>query len=491
MKDTRLVEIIRTFNEEEIKLFRKFLDSPFNKSGRNTGTLLNYLIQFRPEYDSPRLEYESIYKKIFPGEKYDEKKLTNHITDLTRSAKDFLIHKRLDEDEIDALIFLCSEYHERKLLKNNFNLLKTIENKLVSEFSSTNNYFSKFRQLNFMKSAVYTENNEFEKSIGSEIEYFSASATQFIIDYTKFLSSKNPAMNTHGLKMETNFTESIIKCFDIDKLISLNEKEEFLNTSLISLHYYRLKTIEEPDKLNHYELLKEYFYKNIERINREEKYFLFAHLQNYCVLKVHEGQEAFKKEGFEIYKSMLENNAYSNSESEYMEVMIYRNIVYYATMFFEMEWLKKFIEKYTDSLHPEYREDLRNFSYANFYFYKKDFEKALGYISKRFNHEIFLFKTDVKNLMAKIYFELNHTEQAFSLVDSYKHFLSLNKELPESFKIIYNKFLKYYFELLKIKSGQSKETPSFIKSKIEKENKLVFKKWLLEKSQELSKKIKT
>lgn len=487
MKEARLTEIIKTFSEEELKSFRKFLDSPFNKSKRNTELLYNYLIQFRPEYDSPKLEYEIIYKKLFPGENYDEKKLTNHITDLTRSAKDFMIHKRLDEDEVESLLFLCSEYYDRKLLKSNFSLIKTIESKLEPEFSEMNDYYSRYRKLIVMKNSYFNDNNEYEKSIECETEYFVASATQFIIDYTKFLSTKKPALSTYGMKMENHFADAVLKSFDIEKLIQLTDNEDFINTSLITLHYYRFKTINESDNINHYYSLKEYFFKLIPKLKRKDKHFVFSHMENYCVMKVREGNEKFKREGFDVYKTMLENDAYSFSESEYMQVLTFRNIIYYCNMLNETEWLKYFIEKYKSALNPDYREDMRNFTYANYYFNLKDYGNALASISKKFDNEVFLFKTDVKNLMLQIYYELDHIEQAYSLVDSYKHFLSKTKEISESHKEVFNNFLKYYFALLKLKSGQSKESPSFIKSKIEKEKNIVNRTWLLEKIKELKK----
>lgn len=487
MKEVRLIEIIKTFSEEEIKLFRKFLTSEFTKSRRNTDTMFEYIIQYRPEYDSQDLDNEVIFLKIFPGEKFDGKKISNLLFDLTRIAKDFLIYKNVSEDEIESMLCLSREYYRRNILKDNFTLLRNVESKLVPGFSSTSNYFSRFRQLSFLKNACFTENNDFDKSIESETEYFMVSATQFIFDYVQFLTSKRPALATHGKELENHFTKTIGKCFDIDKLITLTEKEEYLSASLISLHYRRLKTIEEPDNTEHYKSFKEYFYKTMDKLNREEKFYLFTHLQNYCVDKIRKREEGFLEEGFEIYQSMLENNAYSASENEYMEILTFRNIIFFAKMLKKSEWLKTFIEKYSEVVNPDYREDMRNFSFAIYFFDLKDYDSALHHISKKFNHEFFLFKTDLKNLTLRIYYELNYIEPAFSLVDSYKHFLSSTKDISDMHKNDFQNFLKHFYSLLKIKSGQGKETPGFVKSLIEKEQKIINKEWLLEKAAELIK----
>lgn len=485
MKEIKLIGILKTFDKEELKSFRKFLYSPFIKSRRNIEALLINIIPFHPEFSSDKLDEKNVFKNLFPGEAFEEKKLNNLVTDLTRAAKDFIIHQTIEEDETESLVFLLKGYYKRNLLKDNFSVLKSAESRLVPGFSNTNDYFSKIRQLNFLKTSYYADENDFENLMDCENKYFEASATQFIIDYTQFLSSRASSFNTHGRKIGNNFTESVLKCFDIDKLIKLTEKEKFPNSSLITLHYYWLKTNEHPEDTDHYFDLKKFFYKILPEKEREEKHFIFSHLINYCVSKVQKRNVSFLKEGLQVYKSMLENNAYSFSENEYMQVLSFRNIIYFCAMSGENEWIKTFIEKYNFALNPEYREDMINFAMANYYFNKKDFENALANISKRFLHEFFLFKTDVKNLMLQICYELGNIEQAYSLVDSYKHFLTNTKEISENHKHRYENFLKQYFELLKIKSGQSKEKPAYVRSKIEKETLIVNKEWLTEKSKEL------
>lgn len=468
-----------------MKSFRKFLTSPFIKSRRNIDSLLINLIPFHPEFDSDKLESKLIFKKIFPGEEFDEKKLNNLITDLTRAAKDFIVHLTLEEDETESLFFLLKGYYKRKLLKDNFSLMRSAEEKLVPGFSNLSEYFSKFRELNNLKTSFYTDENDFNKLMESEEKYFEVSATQFIIDCAQFLSSATASSNTHGKKIGNKFTESVLKSFDLEKLIKLTENEKLLSSSLINLHFYRLKMDQYPEKTDNYFNLKNYFYKILPEIGREEKYFIYSHLENYCVSKVQARNMDFVKEGLEIYKGMLENNAYSFSENEYMQVLSFRNIVLLSNASDDTEWLKVYIERYSFVLNPEYREDLTNFAMANYFFKIKDYDNAIASISKRFKHEVFLFKADVKNLMLKLYYETENIEQAYSMVDAYKHFLSGTKEITENHKSRYEKFLKHYFDLLKIKSGQSKEKAAFIRSKIEKEDKIVNKTWLLEKTKEL------
>lgn len=484
MKDTRLIKLLKTFSREEIKSFGKFLKSPFLKPRRNTIELYEYLIKYYPEYDSPKMEKEIVFRKLFAGEKFYEGKLNNLIFELSKAAENFLAYNTLMSDETEYLLNLSKGYLGKNLSGESNRINKIIEKKLTPGFSQNKNYISKLRWLTYLKSAYYTEHNDIENVIECTKNYFEASAIQFIIDYTEIVGAVKPALNTYGKNVENNFIHAVLQSFDIENLHKLIRENEHRLSPMISMYYYKLKSENNPEEKDYYYLLKESFYKNFPVLDREEKYRIFSELANYCVQKAVKKNEEFKREGLKVYQEMMENNAYSFSEKEYMLVAAFRNIIHFCISVNEINWFEFFIKNYTDCLKPEYRKDLRNYSYAHLYFMKKDFERSLVMISE-INYDFFLFKPDFKNLMLKIYYELGYIEQAFSMVDSYNHFLASSKEISRSFKKFYKNFLGFYFILLKIRSGQSKESLSFLKSKVEKENEMINKAWLLEKINEV------
>lgn len=483
MKDTRLLKLIRTFTKEELKSFEKFLQSPFLRPARDTTGLYNYIIKNFPEYDPDNLDKKKIYKKLFPGEDYNEKKITNLIFDLTKAAEDFLALSTLMEDETELLLYLSRGYKEKKLFEESNRVNKLIGKKLQPGFSQNRDYISKFRELSNLKSSYYTETHDFENNLLNEKIYFETSAVQFIIDYTRIIDIVSTANNTYGINLKSNFIESVISCFDLEKLLTALEKSDNKNKHLILLHYYILKSKSDDENILYYELLRDLFYELMPTLDREEKCFIFNHLATYCTRKFGKDNKFFR-ELLEVFKGMLKNNAYSESESEFMQVPTFRNIIFTCRSLKETEWLEYFINNYSECLNPKYRKDLINYSYAHLYFIKKDFEKSLVSVS-RIDQDLFLFKSDLKILMLQIYYELGYIEPAFSMVDSYKHFLSSTNDVSESIKKYTVNFLNFYFKLLKIKSGQSKEQPEFCRSRIEKEKMVVDKNWLLEKADEL------
>jgi hypothetical protein len=483
MHNSRLIQILSAFSKEELVSFRRFLDSPFVKTRRNVVSLFELLRVHYPEFISPGIEKSRVFSALFPRLEFSEKKLANISSDLTKEAENFLKHLALDADELESLIFTSKGFYQKKLLTHSKRVLNSVESRLKPGFSQSKDYFAKLRQVNFLKSAFYTENSEFDQLIECKKKHFESSAVQFIFDYIQIMSSMDAASSTYGKELESEFIKAVFESFDIDKLFAATMNSSFEHKDLIELLYYFMKTIKEPEKKNHYFKLKDTFNSNLDLFDREEKYFIFSHLINYCTDELTRKNEKFYAEGLNVYKAMLENQAYSYSDSEFMQVITYRNIIYYCNTMKDEKWFCYFIENFTDALSPEYRDDMRNFAYANLHFLTGEFEESLKSVSKIVN-EFFLFKADHKNLQLKLFYELGYIEQAYSMVDSYKHFLSSNEEISPSYKIYYRNFLDKYLELLKLKTGKGREVAGLKRAEIRKETKIVNKKWLLEKIEE-------
>ncbi|MBV6477292.1 MAG: hypothetical protein HGGPFJEG_00029 [Ignavibacteria bacterium] len=484
MQNSRLIEILKSFDKSELKLFEKFLDSSFVKSRRVIKPVLKYISGFHPDFASSDLDKKRVSEKLFPGEAYSEKKIINLMGDLTKECENFLKHKTLDDDEITSMLLTSKEFFKKKLFRHSFRIAEGISKKITSGFSPGKDYFSKLRQLLFLKSSYYITVNDYGKMIDCKKDFFEASAAQFIIDLIQIRSSMDPALITYGKKIENDFIKALTESFDIDLFFEKLEKSNYAHKSLIDIHYFLFKTLEIPEEKKYYFLLRDLFYGNTKNFDREEKYFLFNHLANYCSNEVSKRNEEFYFEALDVYKQMLKNEAYSFSESEYMQTVTYRNIIYYCNTVKDDKWFEHFIDKYSGVIAPRHREEMKNFALANLYFLRKEFENSLMSIS-RITYEFFLFKPDLKNLMLKVYYELEYFEQAYSLIDTYKHYLSGTKEISESYKVFYRNFVNRYLELIKIKTGTGRRQTGYLKSKIVKENKIVNKIWLLEKVEEL------
>lgn len=485
MQNSRLAEILATFSRDELKDFGKFLQSPFVKTRRNVMPLFELLKSAHPDFGKLD-DRKKLFGKLFPGEKFSEKKLVNLTSDLTKEAENFLKHVALENSETDSLLHLSKGYYDKKLLSHSMRVLNAFEKKLQPGFSPGKDYYAKLRQSEFLKGAYFTQKNDFEGLIETKKRYFEASAVQFIFDYIQLLSSVETILTTYGKPLGNRFIESVFRLVDIDKLFAEIDKSNISHKYLIALHYYYLKTITEPENKDHYYRLRNEFYGNMDKLDREERYIIFNQLSNYCLDEVSRKNELFFVEALDVCRKMIESRSYSFSENEFMQVMTYRNIIFLSNAVKDDKWFEYFVENHGELLSPEYREDMKNFALGNLWFLRKEFEKSLVSISK-IQNEFFLFKSDLRNILLKIYYELGYYEQAYSLIDSYKHFLSGTKEISKEYKVQYEAFIKRYVQLLKIKSGKSRDLPAIIRKELSRETRIVNRNWLIEKADELIK----
>ncbi|HMS64096.1 MAG TPA: hypothetical protein PKD83_02445 [Ignavibacteria bacterium] len=486
MKEIKLIEILKTFDKEELKSFKKFLSSPFIKSRRNIEILLNNLIPFHPEFDSDKLESNIIYKKIFPGEAFDEKKLNNFVADLTRAAKDFIIHLTLDEDETESSLFLLKGLNNRKLLKDNFSLLNSAEEKLIPGFSSDKNYFSKVLNILDFKIAYYLSMNDYKNLRKTVEEHAEVSMIRFYTDYTWMRCENHTTTHTLYKKNKASIIDSVTASLDTDKVIELGNNFGKKYNNLIKLHNLILKTIKEPKNSVNYFLLKNFFMENIKDYDREEKYKVLSHLINFCGENIVNYGEEFAKELLENYKIMLRNNAFSMTENEFLLDLDYRNIQGLTVLYYDADFLETLINDYSKFLRTEHKEDFISISYAYLFFLRKEFEKSLESIAK-IRSDDFLFKIDMKKLKLVIFYELGYIEQAFTSIDSFKHFLTNSKDIVADPRVKSSlEFLSAFTLLLKIRTGKSEENIAILKNRIAGLN-VFIKDWFTQKIEELQK----
>lgn len=481
MKEIRLIKILKSFTKEELIDFRKYIQSPLFRGKRDTIPLFNLLAKHHPDYSS--LEKEEISKKLFGKASADNTgQLENFIQMLTKSAESFLIYLTLKKDKAGEMLLLSIGYFERNIFDESNRLNNQI--KLTPSFSPDKDYLFKLKQLAYMKFKYFETIKEHDKSYDCVEKIFEASALQFIFEYYQFLSNMKIAENHFNIKIKNTFVLSIIKNFkkileslEIDEFINKTENKNFL------LYYYQFKTQEEPQHYIYYDKLKELLINSISDLEREDRWFLHIHLINYANARWN-SNEGLGKDLLKISKSMMKSKSFSHSENQPLDRLLYRNMVLYSSVNKDSKFLEELINKYSVHLHPEFKESYVKFAQSYYHFLKGNFKESLKTILsiKYFEHPI--LKIDVRNFSLKIYYELNDFNEAFLSVDAYRHFLDSTKEIDENFKQPCRTFINLCNELLKIKSGDSKDV-HWLKTRIEKEALSGFKPWLLEKADEL------
>lgn len=485
MKESKLIEILSSFSGDEFKSLEKMVFSPYF-AVRDVKPLFLALKPHYPEFSQEKLEKAEIFNQVFPGQKYNEKKLKNLVTDLTRLAEELLINLSASSNESDSIRMIAGQYKERKKDKLFLRTLNILESKLSKKLFSSIECFSEEEKTEHMKAGFYNSRNMFEKSVASKLIYSEYFTVSFLIRFMRLLRDKITITTAYNLPFESAVLNGVYESMDFEKLISILRRDNYPLLWLIEVYYYVFMSSQEIEEDRHYFSLKEKFLANIDKFSHTERFFLFNDLIDCCVRKYNLGRGMYEREEFEIYTHLFLHNAYSSGEKDYLSLVFYRNVMLLALNLKEFGWLRKFINDFSPKLKPEYRENMMNLASANLSFEEGNFERALQYIS-RVQYDIFLYKTDIKNLMLRIYYELGYFDQAFSLVDSYRHFLSDSAELSRMFKKQQMNFLNIYSKLLKAKADGAAGGVEFLHTEIKKQGQTALQKWLTKKIDELSK----
>lgn len=487
MQDSKLLEILKTFSSKEWKDFEKFVNSPYFSSGRDVSGIYALLKKYYPQFTSENLNKEKVFASLFPKEKFNEKKLKNITSDLTKIAEQFLVFERLASNEITFDETLARVYKGKKNDKLFLRTLNLLEKKLSVQKFQSDRCFSEEERYERLMEEYFIGINKFDKSVPKRVKYTEYFTLTFLVSFLRKQRDKIVIEKYYNLEMKSALIDSVYESIDFDKMLKLLKEKKSEWLWFVEIYYYVMKSIQNVKNESMFNKLQELFYKNIDKFSRKEQYFMFNDFIAWIHTKDDELGTSSPEQEFEVFKKMLEQKAYSPAEEEYMSVLLYRNLINIALNLQEYDWFENFVTEFTPMLKPEFRENMKNLAMAKLYFDKGSFEESLESLSK-IPYDVFIYKLDIKNLMLRIYYELDLTEAGFSMVNAYRNFLSSSDEVSETFRKHQSNFLFYYNKLLKAKADNNFEDVDFILSEINKKESIAERTWLIEKAEKLIKK---
>lgn len=486
MKGSKLTELFKTFSPAEFRDLEKFLLSPYFRK-RDVIGLFNVLKAFYPEYKDENLSNEFVFAKLYPGKKTDKQKTDSLIRTLSsvlyKACMEYLVQIELNEQSSFKNYFLLTQLRKRKLYDEFKRKYQEFDKDDMDQKIGLYGTYLEKSYICEAAIAFHLERSEFEKAIENvikQIEYMIAATT---IKSFLFPTQKEAA-EAYNLKVRYNLVENFSKHLDTKSLLAEMKDNNDFFASYFEPYYYTNQIILNPSDKKNYYALKELLMKKSLNLPQSEKYMFFCTIFSYYIAYLKKEALRFDKELFEIYDSMIQQGAYKYSKGDHITPVVFRNMLVEARLCREFGWMKIFIDNFINELHPDIRENMKHYSYGQYYFGIGENEKALESLV-RLKSVYFLYKKDVKNLLFMIYYNLEYFEQAYSVLDTIKHYINSTKDFSEELKSGSRNFIKFASELLRIRMGTKKSNPSFLYEKIKKENDTESYYWLMEKAEEL------
>jgi len=488
-KDTKLLVFLSTFSKEELSEFEKFLESPYFKKGRDPLPLFKALKKFHP-FESDKFNEESVFKEIYPGQNFEDKNSKNTLRSLSsyllKSVEDFLYISRLRDNKVLRNRTLLTEILERNLTKQFEQYMKSaIEEQESEEIISGVNNLEKYH-LEGINARYYSTILDMEKyfaHISKSVEHISS---HFWIDFINTAKSVLIAKNNFHLSEGKEFIDKILDATNMENILTIHEGSP--NHAHISFHYQIYRHLESHGKEDNYETAKQIFFQSKAGMGRHDKVYHYSDLINIFQMRMTKEGLDSKRELFNLINACLEDKAYKLSDDDFMHPLFYRNAILCADYLKETEWAYSFIDNYSSELKPELRENLQLYSRALIDYAAGNFEDSLLNIS-RVKYNLVEFKTDIKILMMRIFYELELLDQADSTIDSLRHLVRSTENLDNDYKKAFSNYIKFYTRLLKLKIDEPKnrsEELNFISEEIRQEKILLQRIWLNEKLEEMA-----
>jgi len=477
--NNNLIKLLRTVTSDEWKEYEKFVSSPFFNEGRNYLPLLKVLRKFHPDYDSDEFSKEYVYKKLFPGKEFKDSVLSSMFSRLYSISEEFLIQIALKNNKymikeklmINELSTRGISLKVNNLIDDNMNFLKE---KPFGIFDFKNLNELKFEILNF-----YIGINNREKVYDSMVDLMKYSAYSYFFDLNFYYSILYSQKNFWKEEFDGSFISRLNDNINIEAIVNLIEKEDLEHFIPIKLFYLSYMATKYPEEDRYYFDLKSLYLKESDKFDMIFKEILLNNLWRLSSMKMVQGKNDFKYEAFEIRKLIIEQNIIALT-APYMKISDFRSTLVDALNVGELAWAEKFIEDYLDKLHPDFREDVSNYSRSRIFYEKGDFDKALEFAGKVNINQI-TFKLDIKNIVSKIYYDTGSTEPLFSLLNSYYQLINNSDSKNADYLLRHKNFVKYLRRLADIQSlSENKTELEILRNTVDKDN-VSAKSWLLKK----------
>lgn len=389
-----------------------------------------------------------------------------------RTPNDFrkLCHELLQKTES----FLSLEYIRNDSSLQQYSLLKYYKHKqLFSFYENAKNKIEK-RSDDLISSSNIQYNNLFKEShYYTLIEDKTRTSENYILPYSDALDEyyilQKLKLICHALN-EQHFTTYTTLPKHSEFILSIDNKTY---STLIQFYFETAKLLQDIKDENAYYILK----KNIQdskNIHAEDLKTIIQYLINYSVIKINKGTSNFIQELFEWYK-------YHDIviEEEQISPVRFRNIVNIAIRLKEYNYALHYINKNGKKLPFELQTSIIDFNKAKLYYAQKKFDTVIDILRNQQYNDI-TFNLSAKVLLVQSFYEKKEFQFLESFLESFRIFILRNKEMNTASKKIHQDFIKIIHRLIKMEFASAREIELF-KSKINNNNNLPDKAWILEK----------
>jgi hypothetical protein len=477
MRNSKIIQILRTFSAEELNLLGDFINSPFFNKSKVQVNLFEILRKRHPDYNEKYMDKKTIFRELHSGKKFNEQVYKNNSSDFLKLLKKFLIQIGMNDNYNITTQILLNQYNNR-FLDSLFNSTLNIYKKELGSNNKVDElYFDNLFRLEHeivQYGLARNKQNEISENVVNRSSY---QIFNLFIWLLKSLTEIRTNEFIFNAVIDPNLPKEFYKQIEKEDILKYSNHLPEFEKNIFEIFYYGvLASYYNNDE--YYYKFKKLFLENMNKFRFDVSYNFLVRLETSCIFKAHKNKD-FSKELFNIYKLKLKHNMYKFRTGPNFSIINFRNMLVVALSLGEIKWAEDFVEKYYREIPQEHRQWMYDFSHAKICFEKKEFDRAFGNLSK-INLKEFAFKFDFRSLLVKLFYETKNIEGLLHEIETYRQFLYKNKNVSEERKTSYLNFLSFVNELFK---AEDKMVLEELKFKLTSTEPVNDKEWLIKKCQ--------
>ncbi len=476
------IELLKTFDEEELKHFGEFIRSDYFNKREALVRLFTIISKYYPDFTDNALKKENLYKKLYPGKEYNVQTLRNRMTELSSLIKSFLIQRNFEKDEFSKRKYFVQELTKRKLFDSaEKNITESIQDLEMNTVFGQKFFQNKLEML-IEQSILWNAMDEKHKAQSSAYQRSELTLNHFLLGILKINNDLICLDIETKEERKFSFAQLFLDKFDFEGYINALKEMNYEHYPLIAAYYYGNLTMMKPEDENYFFLIKELIYQHHDKFTMAELYNFWSILSNGVFTNYLKKGIRFMHEGHEINKFFIGNKIYDDKKP--FSAIGYQNIAMNAIMINDLDWGEKFIEDFKDKLPTDVVDNRYHYCKALFCFERGNFDESIEHLNY-VKYTDWHLKLSIRLLYLKNYYELGLSDQVSSLIDSIKHYIAKNIEMfPQYADTKIKNTVNYMSKMSNAKFGNKKLDFADLKE-AEKDNNYLYKTWILEKMKEL------
>ncbi len=414
MENSVLFQVFFSLSPKEVRDFGLFIRSPYINRRDEVSRLYDFFAN-NIGISEGAISKEKGWKYVFPHKDYDDKTMRYTMSFLLRALRQFLIFQEIDNNKVQSQVLLCRSLRHRRLNKLfEKEIKKTMEWQEEQPYRNTlyhyNNYQIQFEQYEYI--------SQYRRSGDMPLQLLSDELTHF---YIADILRQSCTILTHQSVSSRNYNLKLL-----NEVLTHVEENDYSFAQAVVIYYHSYKALSNLENESHFHNLKQLIYKYWNLFPLAESQDLYLLAINFCIKSLNKGKHEYIREGFDLYKSGLENDVFL--EDGYLADFNYKNISRLGLALGEYDWVENFLNRYKKLLYPKTRENTFIYNLAHFHFQRSDYDNAMQLLQK-VDFDDVLNNLDARRMLLRIYYEHGEYNALDSLMVSFKTYISRQKDI--------------------------------------------------------------